>query len=1338
MSNGPNYTVPDPIATGPIDLVSKIFGQNREFQKNERAIDLDYDALYKAGVSQDAIVSAVAKELGIDEAEIEAKGIDSGDFLYVYTNAAKPGTISALTQGLLRGITKETPAIASAVVAGKTAAKAPVPPALKGPLILGSSILGYYTGSNIGEGTVDVAERLGVLRKDPTLPENRFAEAFGESAGFAIPFTASSRFFGQTDDLAGFLLNRRLQEIQGNTGTILRAPGTAVQFLGRTVSDIGESARTSPKRFFTTEATMATGAALGAGTLDLASRGDPLAVAGGELGGGFLATNTPTGILIKNLPTLFNLTKRGLSTDSRELKFGEALRDAFEKQGADVDAIINNIESQIGTVSTRKVRNPETGRDEVVLDETGPAGKLPQIINDLLDGEGLPELTPAMLTNDPALVRFQNYVKNASTGTSAVDARLLNTYENAVNFYVRLIKALENQNTPEASVAAVQIREDLMSDLISRELSDVTIQAQDAAAKLSMRTAEDGSVVGPNTAQVAKLSQNLKIRMGKALESIRKQENELWNATPGNVVVDELGEFPETLDAIRKEYILGGEDFVGEIGRQLKRWEVLTGKKLITEDGPATLAAQKARDKIPPLQVKAYDEIAEIVNNPDNLRLFLNDPAYAKRVPTGREDRSRADTQLGPFEQSYTFSSTERGSKELDGGPFVRPDVNYQILDAIRLRRERGGLTPALKKKLNDAERVANANIRVKTEQIDFDRKKAAAISSEDALSETALMTSDIKKLRTAVTDQIIVFEKDGRYGAAKPYRELRDALDDLAGETLGDDNAAYTLARSFTRAKKDAIERSFIGDTLTKDGDGATRVREELLFDWLIGGNVNARTLKFMDIEDSATFVQRMQDELNIPKNLRIRAIDTFGPASQRGLSDALSAAAQYAAIKGGILDANGRVIPEKATNFINENQDLIRMYPQLGEMLQNGAQFEIAIKNLTDAKVASNIQKRAKEGEVLARLVNDNNPALLFSEAMSDKKNPYDRVVDVIDLVVRATKNDDVRKTLQSEGLDPDDAINGLKSMIIDSMQIEAGKGNKVMDFRAARQYLFGPMKKGVAAGTIPQPGDTRGIGQAVAAAKEAPQKLSLADVLVDKGVFTRAEVDRLEYILEAGDSIQNAPTAEALKDAVEDKPGLLVRGIVKILGSTTATSLAQRVGLRPQGIVEANIGAKVADSYFTELPETVSLNLLHQAAFDPKFMVYLLKKTGTEKQAEAALKQLKNYMFNAGLTAAEDEEPTIVGSDVVEKTRREMPLSPVPMREYMRDNIDKFRVPDSIGPVSQAPPSGTQPALVGTTAPSTVSSLAQAPSSPSNAARMAAAFPNDGIMGLLATRA
>lgn len=217
---------------------------------------------------------------------------------------------------------------------------------------------------------------------------------------------------------------------------------------------------------------------------------------------------------------------------------------------------------------------------------------------------GVTRTYPAMLTNDPALVRFQNYVKNASTGTSAVDARLLNTYENAVNFYVRLIKALENQNTPEASVAAVQIREDLMSDLISRELSDVTIQAQDAAAKLSMRTAEDGSVVGPNTAQVAKLSQNLKIRMGKALESIRKQENELWNATPGNVVVDELGEFPETLDAIRKEYILGGEDFVGEIGRQLKRWEVLTGKKLITEDGPATLAAQKQEIRFLPCKLK--------------------------------------------------------------------------------------------------------------------------------------------------------------------------------------------------------------------------------------------------------------------------------------------------------------------------------------------------------------------------------------------------------------------------------------------------------------------------------------------------------------------------------------------------------------------------------------------------------------------------------------------------------------------------------------------------------------------------------------------------------------
>ena len=65
-------------------------------QKEPDAIDLDYDALYSAGIPQDAIVAAVADHFNIPLSDIEEQNVDPGNFLYAFTNSAKPGTINAL------------------------------------------------------------------------------------------------------------------------------------------------------------------------------------------------------------------------------------------------------------------------------------------------------------------------------------------------------------------------------------------------------------------------------------------------------------------------------------------------------------------------------------------------------------------------------------------------------------------------------------------------------------------------------------------------------------------------------------------------------------------------------------------------------------------------------------------------------------------------------------------------------------------------------------------------------------------------------------------------------------------------------------------------------------------------------------------------------------------------------------------------------------------------------------------------------------------------------------------------------------------------------------------
>ena len=127
--------------------------------------------------------------------------------------------------------------------------------------------------------------------------------------------------------------------------------------------------------------------------------------------------------------------------------------------------------------------------------------------------------------------------------------------------------------------------------------------------------------------------------------------------------------------------------------------------------------------------------------------------------------------------------------------------------------------------------------------------------------------------------------------------------------------------------------------------------------------------------------------------------------------------------------------------------------------------------------------------------------------------------------------------------------------------------------------------------------------------------------------------------------------------------------------------------------------------------------------------------MKKGDSAAEQQKAAKFLNAYLVSAGLSLGDDDDIS-PGPDVKIET---------PLQEREGMGLEPYKL-DSQPPlnqriqqlISQAPPSGTQPALVEATAPSTASALAQAPSSPQNAARMAAAFPNDGIMGLLATRA
>ena len=110
------------------------------------------------------------------------------------------------------------------------------------------------------------------------------------------------------------------------------------------------------------------------------------------------------------------------------------------------------------------------------------------------------------------------------------------------------------------------------------------------------------------------------------------------------------------------------------------------------------------------------------------------------------------------------------------------------------------------------------------------------------------------------------------------------------------------------------------------------------------------------------------------------------------------------------------------------------------------------------------------------------------------------------------------------------------------------------------------------------------------------QARQRQSVAEVLQREGVFTQAELDRLEYILDQGAKIQTAVRrGGAATDELIDEMGFFSDLLVRLGGAKFGTSLAQATGMSSQGLVEAGAGVRFAQNNFKKLQRVASYDCL-----------------------------------------------------------------------------------------------------------------------------------------------
>ena len=915
---------------------------------------------------------------------------------------------------------------------------------------------------------------------------------------------------------------------------------------------------------------------------------------------------------------------------------------------------------------------------EAVIRELEVAAKTdPMRLKGFMDELGveleLPPLTPDQITGSPVLSMLRQTVAKRGKD-STIDVEAAARAERGFEFIEQVIQVLRAEGDPASVKAAAEIQSEAIEQIITLNLQDANANALSVAAALGKN--DDFDII----------SLNLKTNFDQIVANANAQEKRLWDEIPTDM---EVG-FDNTLEAIpmiREDFFLETENFPPNISGQIA---LLRGRLGLDAEEPAEVvdaavsSAQKALDNLPPTVRKDYDDVLETVLNPESGRLFRQGPEVSP------EDSVDPDFLL------------------------QRP---VRVLDAIRARRKKLGnaITPGENARLKNAERAANAELKL----IKATQNQPLAPIPDDP---EPIFVKDLVKLRSRALEASRIAMKDGRNQEAKALGQLANSiLADL--DAVAEGNTAYDTARAFSRGKNDALRRAFLGDTMQRDKNGADIYEPTLLHLSLFEGGADPTAMRFREIFDSSEFVQKELDRLEVDSTLRIPLDDVeFGPVNQDSLRTALAKAVQYTAAK--VLDPQtGRINPAEAAAFLQNNEMLLRNFPQIKDMLDDGRAFEDVVK-LYD-KQRDEFVRINKSNSVLAKILRDENPSTAISSALGSTR-PATSLETVIRTVKTATKGAN-RADLEAKGFDPDAAIDGVRSLMLEWMWTKGGGSANKFSPSAALKLMFEPLEKGR--------GDPRDSVR-VTRQKQA-QRVSVADVLKEEGVFTTAELDRLKYLLERGQNLEVASRkgGKAAEDMVEEMGGLTDL-LVRLAGARFGTGVASMAGMRSQGLIEAGAGVRFAKGLMGKNTEGLQLSLLERAVIDPEFLVKLLKKGDTPAAQLQNMKFLNAYLIGAGLSLG-DEDDVSPGPDVeIETPLMQRPqgldIYKLPSANPSFDErLDQILNQTSMAP---APPAVPMPAPQ-TTSASPVS-LAQAPSQPDTRRRMAAAFPGDGIMGLMGT--
>jgi len=437
-----------------------------------------------------------------------------------------------------------------------------------------------------------------------------------------------------------------------------------------------------------------------------------------------------------------------------------------------------------------------------------------------------------------------------------------------------------------------------------------------------------------------------------------------------------------------------------------------------------------------------------------------------------------------------------------------------------------------------------------------------------------------------------------GDVNNAEFYGRLADGmLDDL--NTVK--NPLFDQARSYSQALNDVFTRTF-AKTASITGDvtkaGAERVPAEILVMRAFGNNADVTIQRMEQVEDAVKFLRTQYDDATAKFGKNSEYAKYLKPMAELADQRVVS-----------IQDAQNRVLRLLAGDAIETVYDQSKgAYVQklnTAKLTRFAQQFAPTLEklgimgDLRNATHAQNLLLQVKkQNNVMENTLREQTA---FAKVLSSE-NPTQVLGDVLNSNFPVKNFTNIVQLARAGG---PDALNGLKSSVLDYAYTKAGGMSGRFSISAYKDALFEPI------------------------ARNQP---SLINILRSSGGMSLTEVKNIMRLVQPMEKVEKALRNGIPIDDVIQGADAVTDLALRVVGSQIGTAAAPG---GPGSLIAASAGSRAVRQIFDALPNATVRQILENASKDPDMMALLLERGRTQRQQVSIYNRLLDKLGAMGVS-------------------------------------------------------------------------------------------------------